>query len=376
MIGRRFLSLEFASLLASATLLVVLAACTVPQGPVGPRGPEGPEGPAGPRGPQGEQGPPGPAGLSAAELPPRDQFFSLAITDNAGPQKNGASLLTLKFEEGTPDATTVVAEKGTPVINGKDGDEAWGPASEVELSPFNGGGGPSKTTVKAAYDDYNIYFLVKWADPTSTESIHKKMWTYDAATDSWSQAQNEDRVYFLWNINAVDFSQGGCALYCHVGKPDWEKAESKMGANNPGDKMDVWHWKAARTNPVGHADDKYWVDLTHAQEIIYEGERILRTRLGDSGSGFYSGNEKQGLPAFMHADDPGANADVLMEHQAVEFDPEADWKDGDTIPGYVLKRATGSRANVVSSATYTEGTWVVELKRSLYTYNADDVQFK
>ncbi|MFQ5890305.1 MAG: ethylbenzene dehydrogenase-related protein [Gemmatimonadota bacterium] len=354
------------TILATIVVLGVLgAACAGAQGPEGPPGPQGPAGPPGP------EGPPGPAAIGPAE-----RTFSLAITDNAGPQKNGAALLTLKFGEGTPGATTVIAKKGTPVIDGKDGDEAWGPPSEVELLPFNGGGGPSKATVKAAYDDHNIYFLVKWEDPTGTESIHKKMWSYDAAADSWSQAQNEDRLYFLWNISAIDFDEGGCSLYCHVGDPDWEKAEWNMGTNNPGDRVDVWHWKAARTNPVGHADDKYWVDLTHAEEIIYEGERLLRTRLGDLGSGFYSGNEKEGLPAFMHANDPGANVDFLIGYEAVEFDPEADWKDGDTIPGYVLKAGTGSRADVVSAATYTEGTWVVELKRRLNTYNADDVQFK
>ena len=357
-------------LLLCGTLVVLaigLAACGSAPGAQGPPGPQGPAGPEGPQGPPG----PGPG-----EAVPGDRLFALAITDNAGEKKNGAPLLTLTFEEGTPDATTVVARKGTPVIDGEDGDEAWGPPSEVELLPFAGGGGPSTAVVRAAYDEYNIYFLVGWDDPTSTESIHKKMWTYDAAADSWSQAQNEDRLYFLWNINAVDFPEGGCSLYCHLGEADWEQADSKMGTNNPGDRVDVWHWKAARTNPVGHADDKYWVDLTHADVIIYEGERVLRTRLGDSGSGFDSDNKEQELPAFMHANDPGANVDFLMEFETVDFDPEANWTDGDTIPGYVLKSGTGSRADVVSAATYAEGTWVVELKRGLNTYNADDVQFK
>lgn len=348
-------------------LVLALAACA------GAEGPAGPQGPAGPAGPQGPAGPPGP---SAAEAMPAERSFSLGITDNAGEPKNGVPLLTLSFEDGTPDATTVIAKKGTPVVDGEDGDEAWGPPSGLELLPFNGGGGPSTATIKAAYDDHNIYFLVTWEDPTGTESIHKKMWTYDAATDSWSQAQNEDRVYFLWNINATEFNEGGCTLYCHLGDSNWEQADSKMGTNSPGDRVDVWHWKSARTNPVGHADDKYWSDLTGAGVIIYEGEQVFRTRLGDSGTGFDSDNIEQDLPAFMHANDPGANPDFLMDYEAVEFDPEADWADGDTIPGYVLKRGTGSRADVVSAATYTDGTWVVELKRSLTTYNTDDIQFK
>ncbi len=309
--------------------------------------------------------------------PPSDQVFSLAISDNSGGNKNGAPVLALKFGKGTPSADTVVAKKGTPTIDGKDGDAAWGQASEVNLLlPVQKGGGPSRATVKAAYDDDNIYFLVKWQDPTGTESIHKNMLTYTAADKTWKKSGNEDRVYFLFNINATDFS-GGCAVYCHVGNPDWDVThDSRMGTNNPGESIDVWHWKAARTNPMGHADDKHWVDLTKADEIIYEGEEVLKTRLADSGSGFDSGNVEDGLPKFMHKNDPGANVDFLFEVDEVAFDPNANWKDGDTVPGYVLKDGAGSRADVVTAATYSGGTWVVELQRSLVTNNPDDVQFK
>lgn len=313
---------------------------------------------------------------ACAQPRPADQIFSLAVSDNSGGSKNGAPVLTLKFGKGTPNATTVVAKKGTPTIDGKDGDASWGQASEVNLSlPVQKGGGPSKATVKAAYDDDNIYFLVKWQDPTKTENIHKKMWTYNAADKTWKQSGNEDRVYFLFNINATDFNTG-CAVYCHVGNPEWDVSEDKMGTNNPGETIDVWHWKAARTNPMGHADDKHWVDLTQGKEITYEGAKKVTTRLADSGSGFYSNNKEAGLPKSMHKNDPGANVAFLFSGDVVTFDPNANWKNGDTIPGYVLKQGSGSRADVVTMATYSDGTWVVEFKRSLVTDNPDDVQFK
>ncbi len=82
---------------------------------------------------------------------PADQKFSLGISDNSDENKNGASILTLKFGEGTASADTIVAKKGTPTIDGKDGDAAWGKASQVNLSvPVMKGGGPAMTTVKAA----------------------------------------------------------------------------------------------------------------------------------------------------------------------------------------------------------------------------------
>ncbi len=313
---------------------------------------------------------------ACAQPKPADQKFSLGISDNSGGNKNGAPVLTLKFGEGTPNATTMVAKKGTPVIDGKDGDAAWGQASEVNLPlPVQKGGGPSRTTVKAAYDDDNIYFLVKWQDPTRTESIHKKMWTYNAADKTWKQSGNEDRVYFLFNINATDFD-AGCAVYCHVGNPDWDVThDSRMGTNNPGETIDVWHWKAHRTNPTNHAEDKHWVDLTEADEIIYEGATVLKTRLADAGDGFDSGNKEGDFPKYMDKNDPGANVDFLFA-DAVPFDPNANWSDGDTVPGYIVKEGTDSRADVVAVSTYTDGTWVVEFQRSLITNNPDDVQFK
>ncbi len=314
---------------------------------------------------------------ACAQPKPAEQKFSLAISDNSGGSKNGAPILTLKFDAGTPGATTVVAKRGTPTIDGKDGDAAWGQASQVNLSlPVQKGGGPSKATVKAAYDDNNIYFLVKWEDPTRTENIHKKMWTYNAADATWEQSGNEDRVYFLFNINAADFDTG-CAVYCHVGNPDWDIThDSRMGTNNPGESIDVWHWKASRTNPLGHADDKHWVDLTQADEIVYEGATVLKTRLADSGSGFDSGNSETGLPKYMHENDPGVNVDFLFEADKVAFDPDASWSDGDTIPGYIAKEGTGSRADVITKATYSNGTWIVEFQRSLITSNPDDAQFE
>ena len=317
------------------------------------------------------------AACTAPEPVPSEQKFSLAISDNSGGNKNGASILTLKFGEGTPSSNTVVAKKDTPTIDGKDGDAAWGQTSEVSLPlPVQKGGGPTKATVKAAYDSDNIYFLVKWDDPTGTESINKNMLTYNAADKTWKKSGNEDRVYFLFNINATDFD-AGCAVYCHVGNPDWDVThDSRMGTNNPGEVIDVWHWKAHRTNPSGYAEDKHWVDLTEATEIPYEGEILLKTRLADTGDGFDSGNVEDDLPKSMHKNDPGANVDFLFEADAVAFDPNASWSDGDTVPGYVLKQGSGSRADVVTAATYSGGTWIVEFQRSLVTNNPDDVQFE
>ncbi len=309
-------------------------------------------------------------GSTASAQANYDKQFSLGISNNDDKNKNGAAILNLKFGEGTPSSDTVVAALGTPTFDGVAGDTEWGEPSTIPLTPVLSGGGPTEATVRAAYDHIYIYFQVIWEDPTNTENIHKKTWTYDADSDTWSQSENEDRVYFLWNIDAQDFGDG-CAVYCHV---EWD-IDSHMGTNNPGDTLDVWHWKAARTNPLGHADDKYWADLSKAAVFYYDSGIVERTRIADSGSGFDSGNKNASIPLYMNEGDPGTNYDFLFVDDAVPFDPDVVWSDGDTVPGYVLSEGTGSESDVEAIGKYSDGVWVVEFRRALFTGNPDDAVF-
>ncbi|MFC1715848.1 ethylbenzene dehydrogenase-related protein [Candidatus Poribacteria bacterium] len=288
--------------------------------------------------------------------------FSLGITDNSGGTHNGNSTLTLDFN-GTPNATTIVPAKvssGDISLDGSDSDWAGIEGSTVLLSPMSGSNDIDSATLKGAYDEDSIYFLVSWTDPTSTESVNKNMWTYSGG--AWTQSGNEDRVFFLWNINATDFEGRGCLVYCHD--------DAWMGTNSPGETVDTWHWKSARTEPVGIADDKYWVDETVAEDVLDEG-----SRLADSGSGTASDNKADGLPELMSADDPGANVVFLHKDSTVPFDANAAWSDGDTVSGYVLKPGDGSRADVQTKAVYADGVWTVEFKRLLDTGNSDDHSF-
>jgi hypothetical protein len=304
-----------------------------------------------------------------------DQLFGIAIADNDGPDKNGANLLTLDFG-GTPDATHIVPANGTPVLDGVDEGSPWGTASTVSLAPINSGGGPSSATLKAAYDDTYLYFLVQWTDPTGTNSVNKKMWTYDSTGGGdWSQDGDEDRVYFFWDINSSDFASGGCAVFCHI---------DGMRTNAPGETIDEWHWKATRGNPVGYADDK-WVDDTIDTLDIEAGHH------GDNGTSTYSDNKTSGEPTFMAANgEPGANA-VHLYQSGTNFDPynvistssdstapidtTLGWQNGNTLPGYILRNPAGSRANVQTAGKYSGGVWTVEFRRLLDTSNSDDALF-
>jgi hypothetical protein len=157
--------------------------------------------------------------------------------------------------------------------------------------------------LQAAYDTKNVYILAVWSDLTGDESLAKDQWEFDGTT--WSQSGNEDRIALMFNINASDWGAAGCSAYCHLGETPGH--DGRMRTNNAGETLDMWHWKAARSNPLGFADDKH---------VIYAPvtDTTTGTRKGDDGSGVDSSNKNAAgtLPAFMAESDPGANATYLI----------------------------------------------------------------
>ena len=146
--------------------------------------------------------------------------------------------------------------------------------------------------------------------------------------------------------------------------------------------LDLWHWRAHRSNPLGWSDDQH----------------VAEYRFGDSGRGPYFTNwdDEAGQPRLMfdpdqtgiHAlswDDVAANrADFdgiyyLAEEFAVEFDPDHDWQDGDVIPRRVLQEPEGSRGmiRVHGQGRWADGYWDVTLQRPKDTgYPLEDKIFR
>ena len=59
-----------------------------------------------------------------------------------------------------------------------------------------------------------------------------------------------------------DFERFGCAASCHL--------HSNFGWGYKGSNylLDTWHWKAARTDPVGQADDQYCAEVDFSQKDV------------------------------------------------------------------------------------------------------------
>jgi len=246
-------------------------------------------------------------------------------------------------------------------------DPAWQKAKAVEV-PFEGkekfAGKKAAVTAKALYSGDSIYFRFDWKD--DTKSVTKGAWAFNG--QKWShQGGNEDRISLLFEINRINnYATKGCAVVCHVPAGAANAKDGKFGTTSSAEKGDLWHWKAARSDPAGFADDT-WLTIISEKK---------GGRKSDSGNGGDKKNmtEDKSKPMYMLA--PGkslAKNDILLAAHAVEIKDYAGFKVGDTITYRMPKTPEGSRADIKAISRYADGSWSVLLYRKLDTGNEDDV---
>ena len=247
--------------------------------------------------------------------------------------------------------TTLTVTQGTATI---DGVISPGEYTSTPLVTQNG------VTLYAMDEGYYFYLAATWDD--ATESVDKKQWAFDGSV--WDQSGDEDRIAFIFDMGQNDPEGVNCLLMCHT-----------PFMNTSVGKVDVWHWKGHRGNPMGFVDDKYFNDVLGGDG----------GRHGDDGTSAYSDNADDGAgnPSFMATNDPGANVTFLVNDAAaqtafdpygvlmpahtvdvaVPFDLGSTFNSGDVIPGYVLRIPNGDRADVMSAGKWDNNVWTVEFKR-------------
>jgi len=247
-------------------------------------------------------------------------------------------------------------------------DDAVWQATEAIQIPFEGKekfeGKKATVTTKAVYTQDSIYFLFKWDDPTL--SVTKGAWKYDG--QKWAHIKsNEDRISLLFEIERINkFATKGCTVVCHVPQGAPNAKDGKFGTSSAAEKGDLWHWKAARSDPAGFADDT-WVTVISEKE---------GGRKSDAGSGGDKKNmtEDKSKPMYMLA--PGKKLGkhgVLLAADAVEIADYSVFKAGDVVTYRMPKQAEGSRGDIKAVSSYADGGWIVMLHRKLDTGNEDDV---
>ncbi|MFQ6673995.1 MAG: ethylbenzene dehydrogenase-related protein, partial [Fidelibacterota bacterium] len=140
-----------------------------------------------------------------------------------------------------------------PVLDGNGSDAVWANADAFVVTVGASGSyanafGEVDVTLKSVHTATDVYILASWEDPSATENVDKKLWSYESG--AWTQSGNEDRLYLMFDGGDNGSEGARCATMCH----------SDEGAmyTTGGGHVDVWHWKAHRTNPIGLADDKWW----------------------------------------------------------------------------------------------------------------------
>jgi hypothetical protein len=182
-----------------------------------------------------------------------------------------------------------------------------------------------------------------------TLSVTKGAWKYDG--QKWAHIKsNEDRISLLFEINRINnFATKGCTVVCHVPKGAPNAKDGKFGTSSAAEKGDLWHWKGARSDPAGVADDT-WVTMISEKK---------GGRKGDAGSG--------GKKLGKHG--------ILLAADAVEIADYSVFQAGDVVTYRMPKAAAGSRGDIKAVSSYADGGWTVMLHRKLDTGNEDDVAF-
>ena len=217
------------------------------------------------------------------------------------------------------------------------------------------------------------------------------------------------------------FGEHGCFLSCHNQlrhMPEWISSSGHDGkyiqsvtdTNVPAGSraLDLWHWRGARSNPIGRSDDQ-WI---RSQDSFTDTSADDGGRKGDGGTGvfFNQGLDGAGNPEwmldstttagkfafkwdnfwttpffYMVQDDAlllgplAPNPGIMTFADAVTagYSPE----EGDTVPRRIMRAGAGSRADIYSyGTTFTPttpdssyGLWNVQLQRAMDTTNADDI---
>jgi hypothetical protein len=275
--------------------------------------------------------------------------------------------------------------------------------------------------VKAAYNGDKMFFRYRW--PAKEPHIYHDMMKFqDGAWERYGksvagpqpQGIYEDRVAMLVDDGAVsEFERYGGyitigdgmrfftneakkeAVEAHpylgkqkkqeeIGKhlpetrvdiTDWTSVvpEAQLEAQRKaGYFLDLWHWRAHRSSPIGKSDDQViaearysdegkgpffdnWDKDTKRPKLMFDPAKVGKVALAWDDIA----NRKLGFDDLYY----------LREDQAKPYDPNYAWKNGDTLPRRVLRPGEGSRADisVQGKARWQDGYWEVTLVRAMDT---------
>ena len=307
-------------------------------------------------------------------------------------------------------------------------------ADRIEPAPIPGKNTTVDVAVQAAHDAEYVYFRFQWKTNLNREGRMHDYIRFDGQGWKWyghdrndksvrsgeQPALYEDRFSIMLDDGKVPlFAQQGCWLTCHDGMRDtrnqvvgdavrkhplfsdaarydadirkylpstrtdpeasWDKTKSPEDIARlkaEGAFLDLMQWRANRSGPVGMADDGYVLEYRNFDEgknpFSWNIDRKTMTPL------YMFDAAKVGAKALRVEEigNPAKPGAIIKEANAVPFDPNAGWKEGDILPGRLISRtdAKGSAAdNDAVHGTWKDGTYTLVWRRKLDTgHPADD----
>lgn len=187
----------------------------------------------------------------------------------------------------------------------------------------------SDLSLWAGHHDDMIYFAFRWAD-SSPDRQHKPYIWSDEKQRYAVGKQREDRLAIQFQIEG-DYDV------------NWLSGNSF--------KADMWHWKSARSAPIGFAHDKM---------TIVSREKLTRS---------YKAEALNGEPVYIRR--PSDSGDKLYTNKRYGL------RESKQMPKYILNPdVSGSVADVKAAQRWEDGEWIVELSRKLDTGHDDDIVFE
>lgn len=294
-----------------------------------------------------------------------------------------------------------VAQTATPPrLDGRGDDPAWAAASPVTLGTHRGPGQEViPVTLRAVHDGQRSWWLFSWPDPTRSLAHLPLV----KGTDGWRVLhdgfeRDDERTHYedkLAVMLAADAPRAALTSI-HLGASPLAGAPpARHGRGyhytSGGERHDLWHWKAVRTDPLFQADDQSFGPPEPAHALAprytagYRSDPKTRGGYGANWAWFRPGtvtpkrlpssSQHRFATAAGQVPDPGPRGTVMRWGDGFPYAPSADRvPTGTAIPAILTSDAMeGDRGQVGARGHWADGHWTVEMSRDLDTGSPFDV---
>ena len=286
------------------------------------------------------------------------------------------SALFLNWLDARAAGNVLIAKRIDPMAGSLD-ELPWTEAAPLSFGLSNGAkfrNGNTEMELRALHDGESVFVQAVWLD--ETEDRQNMPWKKTA--EGWQHlftdfkdetVYYEDKFSLVFPVEpSVLFDAVGCSMSCHAG------GGHAYGFKSTPDLLDVWHWKATRTDPSGQVDDKYW--NADGPELKNAGRHGDPKEGGGYERNWIEGEENG--PAFLPGSDDAVKKGGLLRDKAIPLTSELEAKipEGTIVPGMVVSPFEGDRGDVACRSNYQDGKWQLRMQRKLDTESGFDVIFR